>query len=85
MSYYLLEKYKGYEGERDGYWCTRWDVHSYRTLSELEKAIRQGPKHGGELFAAKGLEMKIKLIELRDGEDSSGRGSVPDPNLRDHY
>ena len=62
MKYYLIEKYTEYE-DRPCSKYTRWDVKEYKTKAELEKAVLQGPKRGGTLIAAKGLELKVLILE----------------------
>ncbi|MBI4447984.1 hypothetical protein HY643_03310 [Candidatus Woesearchaeota archaeon] len=61
--YYLIEKWTEYEDRPCGSKYTRFDVREFKTPSELEKAILKGSMHGGEIFAAKKLELRLILEE----------------------
>jgi hypothetical protein len=64
--YYLIEEYKEYSDRPDaaGTSYTSYHVTAYKTQQQLLEAILSGPKHGGKLVPAKGLE--LKLTEKQD-------------------
>ena len=63
MTYYLIEKYKGYDSSSyRGESYTQWDVREYKSKAELEKAVLQGPRHSGKLIATKGLGLTLYML-----------------------
>lgn len=70
--YYLIEKWKEYEDRPYGGTYTRFDVIEFGTKGELEKAIMKGAKHGGELIAAQGLEIRV-MLETTDPFEGRNR------------
>lgn len=61
--YYLIEEYTEYDDRPGGSSWKAYDVQSFSTAEQLEKAILQGSKHGGKLIPTKGLELKLQLID----------------------
>jgi len=61
--YYLIEEYKEYDDRPGGSSWNAYDVRTYDAIEQLEKAVLQGAKHGGKLMPAKGLEVKLQIIE----------------------
>lgn len=64
-TYYLIEKYKEYNDRPDsaGNSYTSYHVTAYKTKQQLLEAVLSGPKNGGKLIPAKGLELKLELTE----------------------
>lgn len=71
--YYLIEEYEEYIDHpcANGASKTTYQVKSYENKQQLLEAILNGPKHGGKLIPAKGLE--LKLIEEPDYSNTNIR------------
>ncbi len=62
-SYYLIEEYTEYDDRPGGSSWKAYEVQNFGTKDQLLGAILKGSKHGGKLIPAKGLELKLQLIE----------------------
>ncbi len=65
--YYLIEEYTEYDDRPCGSSWKAYEVQSFTTAEQLKDAILKGSKHGGKLMPAKGLELKLELIDDEQG------------------
>jgi len=69
MKYYLIEEYRDYSNETSAgvpeppSITTLYEVSEFKTAEALKKALLEGPRYGGRLIPAKGLELKVELKE----------------------
>lgn len=66
--YYLIEEYTEYNDRPDS--SSSWkayEVQSFNTAEQLKDALLKGSKHGGKLTPAKGLELKLELVDEEQG------------------
>ena len=59
--YYLIEEYSS--GSRYDNSSKEYDVRSFDSKDQLKEAFLEGPKRRGRLFVAKGLEVKIQIVD----------------------